>query len=363
MAMQPIQDHHFFHKTQNLFSKNKTQSWNAPPVKQSDAFQKSDANLKPRVLLNSSNVANFNNPKGPGSSFLNKLKRIALVTALAFATIQGVNHAGEIYYTLGALNPGGPLQTQGQTAEVYYNQLPYSGAKGAAEATQAAFNQDYAKMKEWFGVDLPKESLPVQIYVSWGIPGAGHASCASTTYIATDAKDRHYYLTPMVTSAELAESFMATKNNGWDCGYTNGEALSRVVAYYLHPETADDPGFIKPRLQWWNDGHKDYINQNTETDRNLEADEAGALFIMYLHDQLGFSMQEIINAGGENLGQTYVTLMASRGIHTTGQQGFENFIKTLEKIQNSDGTLNLPAQGKPAPQHAPVPYDPFPITK
>jgi hypothetical protein len=141
--------------------------------------------------------------------------------------------------------------------------------------------------------------------------------------------------------AEIVEVFEAFHDRGWDCGQTNGEVLSRVLAFDRHPEIA--PDFTPTEQDWWSQGAKDYVNDNSAGDTDQAANGCGDLFLYYLHDQLTFSWPDIISAGGTNLGATYRALAGY-----PGSQGFADFKTVLSKIDHN-GTLALPASGDPFP--------------
>jgi hypothetical protein len=142
--------------------------------------------------------------------------------------------------------------------------------------------------------------------------------------------------------AELSEILMGKGN--WNRGYSNGEALSRVVAKLLHPGIKTFPGLRRDTQIWLTenpqiwipnnpvskltsilDSHtslrQDWITTNFTGENSVKGDGdpysfgCGVLFIFFLKDQLGYSMAQIAQKGGDSLEETYQTL--------TGQtQGF-----------------------------------------
>ncbi len=162
-------------------------------------------------------------------------------------------------------------------------------------------------------------------------------SCEGTDiHVLSDAN-----LAPGFLEAEIVEVFQAAINNGWDCGLTNGEALSRVLAFDRHPEIAGD--FNQTEQDWWAAGHPDHVNDNSAGDTDSVANGCGDLFLYYLHSQLNFDWASICAAGGNSLGACYQKL--------TGydpQQGFSDFVNALSTLDQG-GTLQLPASGNPFP--------------
>jgi hypothetical protein len=207
---------------------------------------------------------------------------------------------------------------------------------GAARAMLDAAEDDYKAIREWFS-DLDPPGLPFYVYVDPDAGGAYHMSCAGTDiHVLPDPRRAAGFL-----AAEVVEVFEAFQDRGWDCGQTNGEALSRVLAFARHPEIA--PDFTATEQDWWGQGAKDYVNDNSAGDTDQIANGCGDLFLYYLREELTFSWSDIISAGGRTLGATYQALAGY-----PGKQGFDDFKTTLSKIDHK-GTLALPASGNPFP--------------
>ena len=167
------------------------------------------------------------------------------------------------------------------------------------------------------------------------------------------------YLSTALFAAELAESFEVLSNTA-DPGKTDGEAVSRVLAYKLAPEISLIPGFdCAPTLQWWQSGHPDFVNSNSQPDTSVEGNGAGVLFLLLLTDFLGVPLEQVIRhmppTGGAPLGHTYVKLLADypRLAAIAGADGasaFQAMIALLEQnATDASGALNLPANGNPFP--------------
>ncbi len=166
------------------------------------------------------------------------------------------------------------------------------------------------------------------------------------------------YLSTALFAAEIVESFQMLTGKA-DAGKTDGEAVSRVVAFKLAPEIALIPGFNSGVTQrWWKDGHPDFVNDNSQNDQSTDGNAAGVMFLEFLTDYLGVSMDQILKSmpatNGAPLGQTYVALVKANPqlAQVAGKDGaaaFKTMISLLEKTLNPDGTLNLPADGNPFP--------------
>lgn len=177
------------------------------------------------------------------------------------------------------------------------------------------------------------------------------------------------YLSTALFAAELTESFEQLGSYA-NAGQTDGEALSRWTAFSLAPEIALVPGFNSAvTQQWWQDGHPDWVNNNSQSDQSTDGNAAGVMFLGFLNHYLGIPLDQIIKNmpvtqgdNGSPLGQTYVNLTkqypklaqevaqlaGNKAAGTTGQDAFNAMINLLTKnAQNSNGTLNLPADGDP----------------
>lgn len=230
--------------------------------------------------------------------------------------------------------PGPARAGQTQNFIVFTDGTPDGDA--AAHAMLASAESDYSLTQVWFG-GLTPPGLPFYVYADPNAGGAYHMTCAGTdVHVLSDAVRAAGFLT-----AEIVEVFEAAINNGWDCAFTNGESLSRVLAFERHPNIAAE--FNQTEQDWWAQGHQDYVNDNSASDRDQIAAGCGDLFLYYLHSQLTFDWTAICGAGGATLGTTYQLL--------TGydpQQGFSDFIAALTTIDQG-GTLALPASGNPFP--------------
>jgi hypothetical protein len=168
--------------------------------------------------------------------------------------------------------------------------------------------------------------------------GAYHYSCAGANLYIEPAPANQ---ASALVVAEVVEVFEAAIDNGWNCGHTNGEALSRVLAVERNAHLASIT--VPTEASWWSNGHQDYVNNNGATDQNEDANGCGALFLSYLHTQLGFSWTQIATTGGSSLGETYLKLTGK-----DPQTGFQDFLGRLATIAQG-GQLNLPSSGNPFP--------------
>ncbi len=185
----------------------------------------------------------------------------------------------------------------------YANTLGTKG-KNMANAVLASCERDLAVLEGYFG-DITLGRLPFRIFIDPGQGGAWHASCAATQIHIDAFAGTNGNLETMLNVAEVSEVFMANQNSGWDCGASNGEGLSRVLAAEAYPAELD--GFATAAA-WLDSNREDFVTKNDGTDTNYVSIGCSALFLNYLRYQLGFSWDQIIQRGGTTLAQTYQNL-------------------------------------------------------
>ena len=141
-------------------------------------------------------------------------------------------------------HPAGRGETKaGQTQNFIVFSDGTSSGDAAAKAMLDNAEADYAATQVWFG-GLTPPSLPFYVYADPNAGGAYHMTCAGTdVHVLSDPVRAPGFLT-----AEIVEVFEAAINNGWDCAVTNGESLSRVLAFERHPEIAQE---FNPTEQDW----------------------------------------------------------------------------------------------------------------
>lgn len=226
-----------------------------------------------------------------------------------------------------------PATLRGSTAHfnVYYDDTTL-GANGAAiaDAVLSTCERDYATMQGYFG-GLTPPGLPFNIVVAAldasgrGYGGAYHYGCSAVD-LYLDAKtvpaiDADY--TRFLLIAEAVEVFEAAQGAGWDCGASNGEGLSRVLATDLYPAQLD--GYTTAAVWLDTPGRPDYVNVTDPTDRNFISTGCAVLFLNYLRYQEDFTWPEIVAAGGMTLQQTYQRL-------TQQVDAFTPFMNVLQRF-------------------------------
>jgi hypothetical protein len=227
----------------------------------------------------------------------------------------------------------------GQTTNFVIYSDGSADGDAAAQAMLRSAEGDFRAIQQWFG-GLTAPNLPCNVYTDPDAGGAYHITCAGTDiHVLPDPVQAPGFL-----AAEIVEIFEAAINNGWDCGRTNGESFSRVLAFERHPEIAAE--FMQTEQDWWAQGHLDHVNDNSAGDTDQMASGCGDLFLYYLHGQLTFGWDAIAQAGGDTLGACYRALTGY-----DAAQGFADFLTSLARIDQG-GRLALPPSGNPFPLKA-----------
>lgn len=203
---------------------------------------------------------------------------------------------------------------------VYY-QTGFSNGPAIAAGILTVCERDYAAMSEFFN-QLALPNLPLNVVIAPGIGGAYHYGCAATDlYCDGDsATPPNLDLTRFLMVAEAVEVFSAAQNRGWDCGASNGEGLSRVLATELYPAQLD--GFATAAA-WLDSPRADWVSRTDPTDQNAVSTGCAVLFLNYLHYQLGFAWPAVVAAAGATFEACYQAL-------TGRQAGFAPFKALLD---------------------------------
>jgi hypothetical protein len=202
---------------------------------------------------------------------------------------------------------------EGSTAhfQVYY-QTGFANGPAIGQGVLATVERDYDSLLNWFGnVALP--TFPLDVIIAEGIGGAYHYGCSGVDLYcdgdtsATPGIDH----TRMLVVAEEVEVFEAAQNRGWDCGASNGEGLSRVLATEIYPAELD--GFATAAAWLDSSGRPDWVTKTDPTDQNAVSTGCAVLFLNYLRYQLNYAWPQIVAAAGSTLEQTYEVLTGRTG--------------------------------------------------
>jgi len=123
----------------------------------------------------------------------------------------------------------------GTTAHFDVSYLTRLGHKGAALATAILQNcePDYSTLQQVFGGITPQR-LPFVVQITSDNTGTSHSSCMGTDVSVGGKSAANVDFIRSLLVAEADEVFMANFGHGWDCGASNGEGLSRVLANDLY---------------------------------------------------------------------------------------------------------------------------------
>jgi hypothetical protein len=211
---------------------------------------------------------------------------------------------------------------------VYYASVLGQAGDKVAQAVLKNCERDYKILSGFFG---QQQELAFNIVVAPlsqqmdGSGGAYHHTCLATDLYCdvqlTPNMDPD--LTNALVIAEEVEVFEAVQGAGWQCGGSNGEGLSRVLASELYPNVLENLGYATARF-WLNSRRPNFVGRTLPSDRNMIANGCAVLFLNYLHVQLGFGWDKICQAAAPTLALTYKAL--------TGKSApFPAFVALLEK--------------------------------
>jgi hypothetical protein len=243
-----------------------------------------------------------------------------------------------------------PATQVGTVGNVTVAYDPALGAQGLALAQQL-FNaaiSPYNAMETFFGI--PGGTVEVVIASlsgnNDGSGGAYHYGCdfnsggvlyLDATFASTTVNP--FRLEVGLYVAELSECFMGAQNHGWGCGYSNGEGLSRFCAEQETPAGTLNAFVTGPA--WANAGFPDWISRTEPTDRD-KLSTGCAIVYLYWMRSLGFTISQIVMAGGATLSANYQTLTGK----TTAYQDLLAALKGLTVTSDNPFAPSGPATSK-----------------
>ena len=197
---------------------------------------------------------------------------------------------------------------------VFYD--PSLGEPGLALASQMlnSVSGPYDAMQTFFGIAGGAVNVVIAPLSGKnnGSGGAYHYGCNFTTggILYLDATFSNTAVNPLnlevgLYVAELSESFMGPQNRGWNCGYSNGEALSRFCAEQETPSGTLAAFATGPA--WDQAGRPDWIGTTEHTDQDPVSTGCGIVYIYWMRS-LGFPIPRIVQAGGATFSANYQRL-------------------------------------------------------
>ena len=194
---------------------------------------------------------------------------------------------------------------QGKTAhfEVYLD--PALGVDGVqdAQGVLGKCEQDYATVSGYFGGSA---SIQFRVVLFANPGGAYHLGCGATDLFCdarTAPADADF--SEFLNVAEFVEVFEAVQAGGWDCGKSNGEGLSRVLATDAYP--SEVAGFATAGA-WLDSARQNFVDHTAGSDTDPAANGCSVLFLNWLRFQLNYSWAQIVGAAAPTLGETYAKL-------------------------------------------------------
>jgi hypothetical protein len=205
----------------------------------------------------------------------------------------------------------------------YDKTLPKNTGPNLADAVLATCEADYDRLQRLFG-NLHIANLPFDVHIRPGKEGAIHVDTALYCGAFTEP-DADLIRFEVVMEAD--EVFMSNQGKGWNPGYSNGEALSRVLATEMYPNQLIAPrqGVTFSDAHAWLDPpsiRENWVDNVEPTDLNHVSIGCGTLFINWLRHHVGVSLETIVRAGGANLGETYRVISGRN-------DGFQRFANLL----------------------------------
>jgi len=224
-----------------------------------------------------------------------------------------------------------PATKRGSTAHfvVYYD--PSLGADGItiADAVLATCEPDYDRISAYFGGLTPST---MNVIIAPGIGGAYHYGCdGKDIYCDAQTSPLDVDHTRMLGVAEVVEVFSAEQGKGWNCGASNGEGLSRVLATELYP--AELNGFNSASSWLDAPGRPNFVDQTDPTDRSYISIGCSVLFLNWLRYELKYGWAQIVAAAASTLAQTYTNLTGN----TDGWARFSTQLAAGYPIGTSSG--------------------------
>lgn len=197
-----------------------------------------------------------------------------------------------------------PVQLVGATPDgkvtLYYD--PSLGQNGATLAQQvfSSAAQTYAQSQAFFNVP----GQPVNVIIAAvngatdGTGGAYHYGCdfVSGGDLYCDAAFGNPQLTTGLFVAELTECFMGAQNKGWNCGGSNGESLSRLLAELLSGGPSGALAAFATGPAWDHAGRPDWLDATEPTDQDAVSTGCGMVYLYWMLSK-GFTAAQITQAG------------------------------------------------------------------
>jgi hypothetical protein len=192
---------------------------------------------------------------------------------------------------------------------VYYASVLGAAGDKIAQGVLNNCERDYKTVAGFFGQQRPIMLHVLVAPLSTNMDGTGgayhHTCLANDLYCDVQVTPTiNADVTNALVVAEEVEVFQAVQNRGWNCGASNGEGLSRVLAEEIYPGVLEGLGYYSAPA-WLNSRRPNWVGRTLPTDQNMVANGCAVLFLNYLHTQLGFGWDKICQAAAPTLAGTY----------------------------------------------------------
>jgi hypothetical protein len=204
-----------------------------------------------------------------------------------------------------------PAVLAGSTAHfhVYFASVLGQSGDRIAQSVLKNCERDYQAIAGFFA---QQQSVQFKVLVAPlssqldGTGGAYHHSCLATDLYCDVqiSPSINADVTSALVVAEAVEVFAAMQGGLWNCGASNGEGLSRVLAEEIYPGVLEQLGYSSARV-WLNSRRRNWVGWTLPTDQNMVANGCAVLFLNYLHTQLAFGWDKICQAAAPTLALTY----------------------------------------------------------
>jgi hypothetical protein len=238
---------------------------------------------------------------------------------------------------------------------------PNNLSQGMASAIAGICESEHTALTGWFNITTgfgasDRITVTVQSISSGGADNFGYSSGGGSVinvnflpsgFSSAQANE----IAKMMFVAELVEIFMdfnnqKSGNTTWVAGHSDGEALSQICSIMRFP-TGHYDAYGSWANKWLSSSRPDWVSSNESTDGNPVSFGCSLLFLYYLRDQLGFTIQQIIQNGGATLLDLYKNLTGD------SSDPFNFFLGLINS--RLPGTNTLPETNTEAAD------DPFPI--
>ena len=224
---------------------------------------------------------------------------------------------------------------------------PNSQSQAMASAIAAICESEHTALTGWFNITTgfgssDRVTVTVQAISKGGANNFGYSSGGGSVinvnflpggFTASQADE----IAKMMFVAELVEIFMDFNNQKsghttWVAGHSDGEGLSQICSIMRFP-TGHYDAYNSWVNKWLSTARPNWVSSNESTDGNPVSFGCSLLFLYYLRDQLGFTIQQIIQNGGATLVDLYKNLTGD------SSDPFSYFLGVVNSVLPGTNTL------------------------